>query len=123
MARIRTLKPEILEDERVAALSDSAFRLFVACIVLADYPGNLRADERWLDGQVWWAHSDSRKSSASLRDLCDADLVLVYSVRQQTYLHLRGWEKHQRIDNAGKPRVPGPNDEGVQTVTIEPSSP
>lgn len=46
MARIRTLKPEILEDARTAGLSDAAFRLFVAMIVLADDHGNLRADDR-----------------------------------------------------------------------------
>ena len=106
MARIRTLKPEILEDARTAGLSDAAFRLFVAMIVLADYHGNLRADDRWLAGQVWWARGEFPRVAETLRELQEADLLTVYEVREQVYAAISGWTKHQRIDNAGKPRVP-----------------
>jgi two-component system sensor histidine kinase BaeS len=34
--RIRTIKPELLDDERTATLSDAAFRLFIGLILLAD---------------------------------------------------------------------------------------
>ncbi len=110
MARIRTIKPEILEDARTAGLSDPAFRLFIALIVLADDHGGVRADDRWLDGQVWWARGGSRNSAASLGELSEADLVVVYDVRGQRYASIRSWSKHQRIDNASKPRVPQPSD-------------
>jgi hypothetical protein len=113
MARIRTIKPELLEDARTAGLSDAGFRLFVAAILLADDHGNLRADERWLEGQVWWVgvgRGDSPKSAASLRELSEVGLVTIYGVRGQWYASIRNWRKHQRIDNAGKPRVPQPSD-------------
>lgn len=110
MARIRTIKPEILEDEKVAALSDAGFRLFVAMIVLADDHGNLRADARWLEGQIWWARRDPPHLAAIRRELSEASLIEVYEVRGQTYAHIRSWEKHQRIDNAGKARVPKPSE-------------
>jgi uncharacterized phage protein (TIGR02220 family) len=106
MARIRTLKPEILEDERTATLSDQGFRLFVAVILLADDFGNVRADARWLEGQIWWARRESPRVAAILGEIVDAELVSLYVVRGQAYCHINGWEKHQRIDNAGKPRVP-----------------
>ena len=41
--RIRTIKPELLDDAVTAGLSDMAFRLFVSSIVLADDYGRLRA--------------------------------------------------------------------------------
>lgn len=110
MARIRTLKPEMLKDSKVAGLSDAAFRLFVSAIVSADDFGNLEADERLLRSQVWWAHHDSPRISEVLGELRRASLVRQYAVRGQDYLHLRGWSKHQRIDNAGKPLVPKHND-------------
>jgi len=110
MPRIRTLKPEILEDANTAGLSDSAFRLFASAIVLADDYGNLRADERWLTGQIWWAHREPPRVAEFLRELCEAQLISVYEVREQLYMTIRSWSKHQRIDNASKPRVPKPCD-------------
>jgi uncharacterized phage protein (TIGR02220 family) len=108
MARIRTLKPEILSDERTAALSDTAFRLFTGLIVLADDYGNVRATAPWLVGQIWWAQPKPPRVAAILGELAHVGLVSLYLVRNQLYAHLNGWQKHQRIDNAGKPHVPGP---------------
>jgi hypothetical protein len=123
MARIRTLKPEILEDEMTAGLSDAAFRLFVAMIVLADDHGNIRAETRWLEGQVWWSRRFAEvrgeiprvaamgaRAQEALTELSAASLIELYEVRSQLYAHIRSWEKHQRIDNAGKPRVPLPSE-------------
>lgn len=122
MARIRTLKPEVLEDLVTASLSDTAFRLFVSAIVLADDHGNLQGDERWLCSQIWWAHDDRPRTAEILRELRRASLVTIYEVRDQRYLHLRGWAKHQRIDNAGKPRVPKPDDKDAREITDDDDS-
>jgi len=120
--RIRSLKPELLEDEKVAPLTDSAWRLFVSLITLADDWGNVRADVRWLQGQVWWAHSDSPNVLAALIELSKASLIEPYAVRGGTYLHIRGWDKHQRIDNAGKNKVPLPTDADCLKIDIEADS-
>ncbi len=122
MARIRTLKPEILEDEKTAALSDSAYRLFTSMIVLADDHGNVRADARWLQCQIWWAHGSPPDVLALLVELSRLNLIHAYGVRGGTYVHVKGWEKHQRIDNAGKNRVPLPNDEDAQAIQLEPEA-
>jgi hypothetical protein len=116
--RIRTLKPEILDDEKVAPLSDTAFRLFTSLVVLADDHGNARADIRWLQGQIWWAHGEPPNVLLALVELGRASLIDVYAVRGGTYVHLRGWDKHQRIDNAGKNRVPLPNDTDALRIEV-----
>lgn len=117
MSRIRTLKPEILDDERTASLTDAAFRLLVAAILLADDYGNLQAEPRWITRRVWWAHDKPPKAQDALAELVAAGLIIVYEVRGQTYLSIRTWSKHQRIDNAGKPRVPAPNDPDARNHT------
>jgi hypothetical protein len=117
--RIRTLKPEILDDEKIAPLSDSAFRLFTSFVVLADDYGNARADIRWLQGQIWWAHGEPPNILTALIELYRATLIEVYAVRGGTYVHLKGWEKHQRIDNAGKNRVPTPKDADVIAIVAD----
>lgn len=116
MARIRTIKPEILSDARTAGLSDASFRLFISAISLADDYGNLPGDERWLKSQIWWAHDTPPRIAEILRELRRANLVTVYAVRDQTYLHLNGWTKHQRVDNAGKPLVPRPDDTEAREI-------
>jgi hypothetical protein len=115
--RIRSIKPEILEDKKTAGLSDSAFRLFIAMITLADDYGNLRGEPEYLDGQVWWrSRGDSRRVAAACREVSEAGLVVFYEVSGQTYAHLAGWTKHQRVDNAGKHRVPEPTDTAAVVV-------
>ncbi len=119
MARIRSIKPEILEDEKTAPLSDAGFRLFASMIFLADDHGNVRADARWLQAQIWWAHRSPPRVAAILREVSEAQLIQVYEVRGGIYAHLLGWEKHQRIDNAGKGRVPMPNEPEAKPFVFE----
>jgi hypothetical protein len=109
--RIRSIKPEILDDEEAAALSDEAWRLWVSLWLLADDWGNTRAGDRYLASLVWQDTSRSKKIPAALRELVKTRRAVVYDNGGERYLHLRNWEKHQRIDNAGRPRVPGPDHE------------
>jgi len=113
--RIRSIKPELLEDERTSALDDPAWRLFVSLWLLADDHGNARAGLRYLAAMVW--QDTGRDVASALGSLVDNSLVSLYEVNGQPYLHIMGWSKHQRIDNAGKPRVPLPP--AFQCVTGE----
>jgi hypothetical protein len=114
--RIRTLKPEIVEDEKTSRLSDTAFRLFVSMISLADDYGHVQADARWLQSRIWWAHATPPDVINALLELRQAGLVDVYGVRGGTYAALLGWRKHQRVDNAGKGKVPSPDDDDSSDV-------
>ncbi|GAC1393247.1 MAG: hypothetical protein NVS3B10_00410 [Polyangiales bacterium] len=106
--RIRSIKPELLEDEETAGLSHVAFRLFVGMILVADDHGNLRASRAWLKGQVFHGTEITDRAFDSALAELTRKLVEVYSVGDQTYAHVNGWAKHQRIDNAMAPRVPLP---------------
>lgn len=129
MGRIRTIKPEMLEDARTAELSDGAFRLFVGAILLADDAGRLRADPRYLCGQVFWGAPDgsttTREQVAEARaELERAQILVVYSVRGQEYAVLRTFAKHQRIDRPSPPKCPGPDEgEGSSSPPAAPAPP
>lgn len=109
VGRIRTVKPEILEDDVTAALSDGAWRLFVSLFLLADDYGNLRANPRQIAGQAFWARPDA-DIVAMLDELATAGLVAIYSVRGQRYAAIKGWSKHQKVDKPGKPHCPPPEE-------------
>lgn len=106
--RIRTIKPELLDDEVAAGLSDAAWRLWVSTWTLADDHGNFRLGSKFLAAKVW--HDTTRDAEEPLRELILAGRIEPYAVRGQRYGHVVNWEKHQRIDNAGKPRVPNPSE-------------
>jgi hypothetical protein len=114
--RIRSLKPELIEDEKVGPLSDTAFRLFASLITLADDHGNCRAEPRWLQAQIWWGHESPPNVLSALIELWKAGLIEPYGVRGGAYCHIRGWGKHQRIDNAGKHKVPPRNDPDAKEI-------
>src|SRR5579859_4242504 len=108
--RIRTEKPEEYEDERIAGLSSDAFRLRCGKRSLADDHGNGRASPGMLHGHVFHSCpiSNGRTIDDLEEELVKAGLVMLYTVNGQRYFHLVGWEKDQRVTNAGEPRVPPP---------------
>jgi hypothetical protein len=113
--RIRSIKPELIEDAVTAGLSHVAFRLFVGMIVLADDHGNLRVAQTWLMGQIFHGRPVTARQLANafaelarVKPGTNSGLITVYEVEGQMYAHLNGWKRHQRIDNAMAPRVPIP---------------
>lgn len=109
--RIRSIKPEILEDEKTAALPHLEWRLFVSLWLIADDYGNLRGDPTYVLGQTLWATGETRGTIATaLEHLAGVGLLVRYVVRGQSYCHIAGWAKHQKVTHPGKPRMPGPDE-------------
>lgn len=112
MARIRTLKPEWLDDERLGALSDAARLLSVSLLLLADDWGNGRAADHFLVGRVWGYSADGRaafeRCSCAIRELAAVDFIQLYEHRGQSYYHVRKWFDHQKVDKPGRPLCPVP---------------
>lgn len=114
--RIRTIKPELLEDAKTAGLTHLQFRLFVSLLLLADDYGNLRASVGLIRGSAFWGTPDTsdEELESAIAELEDQGLIETYSMRGQVYAHIKNWSKHQRVDKPGKPRVPSPSDPEVR---------
>jgi hypothetical protein len=108
--RIRSIKPELLEDDKTANLSHEGWRCFVSLLLLADDYGNFRAHPALLEGAIFWGCPSSQGMAPLMRELAEAGLITTYTVRDQLYGHLNGWARHQRVDKPGKPRCPGPKE-------------
>lgn len=115
--RIRTLKPEWLDDEKLARASRDARLLSAALLLLADDYGNGRAAPVWITMQVYGyemeTSGDPREIIASvsraLRELVEIGYLRLYIVGDQHYFGVVNWAKHQKVDHPGPPRVPGPD--------------
>lgn len=120
--RIRTIKPELLEDDVTASLSHEAWRLFVSLLIIADDYGNFRANPKYLEGQAFWARESGASVSRIILELVESGLLTTYTVRGQQYGAIAGWSKHQRVDKPGRPRVPGPQDTDIVDDSAVPES-
>lgn len=106
--RIRSLKPEWLEDEPLVACSSDARVLSAALILLADDYGNGRAGSIYLASRVFPSRDSLEVLTSALEELRRIRYVQLYEVDSQRYFHLRNWRKHQKVQHPGKPLVPSP---------------
>jgi hypothetical protein len=109
--RIRTVKPEWLEDSKMARLSDSDRLLSVALLLVADDHGRGRAEPEFIASRAWTydPREGVEKAREGLASLSRAGFVTLYRVEEQWYFEIRNWRKHQKVDKPSAPRVPGPD--------------
>jgi hypothetical protein len=105
--RIRSIKPEWLDDERLVLASSDARVLSIALILLADDYGRGRANRVVLGARVFPGKIIETLGNA-LDTLERLSFVHLYEVDGQSYFAIRNWEKHQKVDKPGKPQVPAP---------------
>src|SRR5437660_1273531 len=95
--RIRSIKPEVIEDEAAASLSDGAWRLWISMWTTADDFGNTRAGDRFLAAHVWQDTSAKKLAFARecLIELAARGFVTAFEQHEQRYCSISGWSKHQ----------------------------
>lgn len=115
--RIRTIKPEWLEDELIASEPDHVRLLTIGLILLADDHGCGRAAVNFIASEVWKYDRSPEvltKVREGLQRLSGGGqnnpirFVRLYEVDGQAYFEIRSWAKHQRVQHVGARRVPAP---------------
>lgn len=116
--RIRTLKPELWEDEAVGRLGPWERLLYVGLITMADDEGRLRALPGAIAGHVF-PYDDvvPPKIRKWLEAINTADLIVLYHRDGTDYLQITGWAKHQKINRPQASILPAPSVNGIGVVT------
>lgn len=108
MPRIRSLKPEIASDAKLASVSIAARYTFVLMITQADDAGLLPGAHRQILGTLY-PLNDGVTIPALLgwiEELVGIGLVRWRATRDRIpVIQLVNWSKHQRIDNAGRSQL------------------
>ncbi|VEC00024.1 Uncharacterised protein [Cedecea lapagei] len=104
MARIRTVKPEFWTDEKVVECSIAARLLFVGMFNFSDDNGNLVNSPKRIKMQVFPA--DIIDCEPLLKELITHGLLTEYSVNDVSYLNIKGFNKHQKINRPSKTDIP-----------------
>lgn len=129
--RIRSIKPEWLDDEKMSRASPEARVLSVALICMADDYGRGRFDVAKVAVRVFPPSGDSPDDVVkSLETLRRASCELsaeefgyfrTYRVRGQTYYEITNWEEHQKVQHPSKTgqMPPPPDGEGCSRDSPE----
>jgi hypothetical protein len=105
--RIRTLKPEAWQDEKLGGLSRDARLLFVVLITMADDEGRFRAMPASILGHGFPYDADAiKKLDKWIAELTNCGLVRIYEVADVPYGWLPKWTDHQKINRPSKSELP-----------------
>lgn len=107
--RIRSLKPELWQDEKVGGLTRDARLLFIGLITMADDEGRLRALPALVLGHVFPYDIDAlKKVAAWMGEITESGLIEQYEVAGTPYVQIIGWSKHQVMSRMTPSDLPGP---------------
>lgn len=105
MARIRTIKPELPHDAKLASLSRDCRYTFVLLFTIADDRGLLRGNRRYLVGALYPHDPDVTEEILSewLARLTSAGFLRSSVLSDgEEIIHIVNWTKHQKIDRPSK---------------------
>lgn len=111
MARIRTIKPEFPQSESVGRLSRDARLCFIMLWTIADDSGRLRGNSRML-ASLLYPYDDDAKGLMDgwLAELEAEKCVTRYTVEGDTFVQIRNWLTHQKIDKPSPSKLPAFDD-------------
>jgi hypothetical protein len=121
VARIRTVKPDFWTDAAVGECSVSARLLLIASLNFADDYGGLDRSSKQLKAQAF--PYDNIDCEPLVLELLRNGLFVEYEVDGRKYLHIKGFRKHQKVENPAKPRIPLYESTPTPTQTITEASP
>lgn len=109
MARIRTVKPDAWQDERLAGVSRDARLLWTVLLTLCDDEGRFRALPAVIFGHGYPLDDDALTLIPRwLDELEGAGLIEVYEVDGGRFGCFPKWGRHQRISKPTPSKLPPP---------------
>lgn len=122
--RIRTLKPELAQDDDLGPISRDARYTFIGLITMADDEGRLRAQPAIILGH-WFAYDTDapRKLAGWLDEIEACGRIVRYAHEGRRYIAIRHFKRHQQINKPTPSKLPAPPDQQVIDDNKTPTSP
>jgi hypothetical protein len=118
--RIRTIKPDLWDDEILGHCSVHARLLFIGLISNADDDGRLRGAASRIGGRVFqYDEFTPKRVDGWLRELENGRLIVRYEVEKQRFIYLPSFSRHQVINKRRASTLPPPPPEFVDPATGE----
>lgn len=112
MARIRTIKPEYWQDEKVGKLSIHARLMFIGMWNFSDDCGVVRGHPVYIRSQIFPYDDFSKDEVVSwIDEIINQGMVSVFTVNAENYYQITNFLKHQIINRPSKIKNPQPENE------------
>ncbi|GAA0975908.1 hypothetical protein Q7689_00555 [Nocardiopsis tropica] len=126
MPRIRSVKPEMWDDRKLArSVSRDGRLLYIGLWNHADEHARVQGDPRFVKGRVFPYEDDLDEEAVDdlLDELATAGRIVRYTVDGDPYLFLPKLDKHQRLEAAKVPsRLPSPADADPAQIRADESA-
>jgi hypothetical protein len=108
MARIRTIKPEFFDDEKLATCSRDARLTFVGILSQSDDYGVSKGAPAWLRARIFPYDDDvtNTEMCAWIDELERIGVVRRFSTDGETFIAVRNWSRHQKVERPSATRNP-----------------
>lgn len=106
MPRIRSIKPEFWNDEKLGKESESVMLTFIGLWNFSDDYGVVRANPTWLKNQIY-PYKDKLRIDAFtawLDRLAALEMIVPFTFRGESFYYIRMFRKHQKVERPSKAR-------------------
>ena len=109
MPRSRMIKPEFLDDEKLASISRDARLTFIGMWIHSDDYGVVKGHPSWLKNKIF-PYEDIRLSDFQkwLTELESLLCIVPFQIDSEKYFYIRTFTKHQTINRPSQQRNPEP---------------
>lgn len=105
--RIRSLKPELFRDEKIARLPIPARYLWIGLIAHADDDGRLEGHPAALRALIFPLDELTiKKVETMLAQIADTGRIDRYQFAGLDYIEIRNWKRHQKINRHTASAIP-----------------
>lgn len=106
MPRIRSIKPEFWNDEKLGQEPESIMLTFIGLWNFSDDYGTVRAHQIWLKNQIYPYKDKLRIDvfSTWLDRLVELEAIILFTYKGESFYYIRTFRKHQKIDRPSKAR-------------------
>ena len=108
MPRIRTIKPEYYDDEKLACISIQANFLYQGMWVFADDEGVIKKSANWIKSKIFPHREELRLSEVKnwIQELEEINRIVPFDFNGESYYLIVKMKEHQRIDKPQPSKIP-----------------
>ena len=106
MPRIRSVKPDFWNDEKIGQEPEAIMLTFIGTWNFSDDYGVVKANPVWLKNQIFPYKDKLRIDTFSswLVRLSELEAVIPFTYKGENFYYIRNFRKHQRVEKPSKAR-------------------